>query len=439
MPIGCEDVSARMMDLLYGEVPADERATLEAHVAGCARCRAELAGFQATRAAARRALDADAPPARAHEAILRAAAAAVAAKEAQPIAARPVPARPPFWERLRARWTLPTFATVGAVAIVVLASKVFLEPEKTVELGRQTVHSAPAETPAAPAGQPRPEAQGAAKAARPAETRDLLKDEIEPVQQPSADKAPARSTASAEPPRERKRAAPAEGVAGLTFGKGSGAPTRHKAASSTLDGLAEESEGAASAPKPSKREFAPPPPPRAEPPSAPAAVEKQSLVDEIRMNAGPVPGRAGGGRLSSGAGAAPPPAHAAAKAKKASAPTDEFKDMDRAAAAAPASASAPPPPASPPAPVAAQMEAKEARRSDAKTEAKPAPTESPIARADRLFSEGRWAEAARAFRELLRRDPRNADAARWRQRLAAAEAAIAPEAPAAATAPAPAP
>ena len=85
------------------------------------------------------------------------------------------------------------------------------------------------------------------------------------------------------------------------------------------------------------------------------------------------------------------------------------------------------------------MEAKEARRSDAKTEAKPAPTESPIARADRLFSEGRWAEAARAFRELLRRDPRNADAARWRQRLAAAEAAIAPEAPAAATAPAPAP
>ena len=40
-----------MMDLLYGELPADERAALEAHVAGCARCRAELAAFQGTRAA----------------------------------------------------------------------------------------------------------------------------------------------------------------------------------------------------------------------------------------------------------------------------------------------------------------------------------------------------------------------------------------------------
>jgi len=55
--------------------------------------------------------------------------------------------------------------------------------------------------------------------------------------------------------------------------------------------------------------------------------------------------------------------------------------------------------------------------------------ESPVARADRLFAERRWTEAAVAFRDLLRDDPRNPDAARWRQRLAACEAASAPARP----------
>ena len=45
-------------------------------------------------------------------------------------------------------------------------------------------------------------------------------------------------------------------------------------------------------------------------------------------------------------------------------------------------------------------------------------------RFDRLFTEGRWAEAAAAYRELLRRDPNNAEAGRWRQRLSVAEAAL---------------
>ena len=42
-------------------------------------------------------------------------------------------------------------------------------------------------------------------------------------------------------------------------------------------------------------------------------------------------------------------------------------------------------------------------------------------RADRLFADGRWAEAAALYRELLRRDPRGDDAERWRRRLVAAE------------------
>ena len=46
-----------------------------------------------------------------------------------------------------------------------------------------------------------------------------------------------------------------------------------------------------------------------------------------------------------------------------------------------------------------------------------------LQRADRLFADGRWTEAAAIYRELLRRDPHNDDAERWRRRLAAAETA----------------
>jgi hypothetical protein len=53
-----------------------------------------------------------------------------------------------------------------------------------------------------------------------------------------------------------------------------------------------------------------------------------------------------------------------------------------------------------------------------------ASVETAVERANRLFTEGRWAEAAAAYRELLRRDPNNAEAPRWRQRMAVAEAAL---------------
>jgi len=87
MASNCEDVSAQMMELLYGELPADARASVNAHVAGCARCRGELEGFEKTRAVARQGL-AEAPPARARAAIMAAAAAHLAA-QAQPAARKP--------------------------------------------------------------------------------------------------------------------------------------------------------------------------------------------------------------------------------------------------------------------------------------------------------------------------------------------------------------
>ena len=437
MAIGCEEVSTRMMELLYGELSGEDRAAVDAHLAGCASCRAELAAFQATRIAARRALDDDAPPARAHQAILRAAAAAVAAKQPQPIQARAVPARRPFWERLRARWTLPTFATVGAVAVVVLASKVFLEPNKTVELGRQALQTAPAAAPAAPPaeGLAQPEAQEAAAATRKGTAtlaKKELKDSLDLAEPPATDKATAPSVAAS--PARHRRMAPADGfgaIGGRANGSGAGVPASAKAPA--LDDLIEGENRPATRPAPAKREFAPPPPPRGGPAGASATEAEQmkrrdeegSLEETARL-------RTGKGSLSGGAGAEPPPAHAAAKAKKtgkadsAEAPTE----LDRAPAA-----SAPAP--APSAPVAEEDEGSPADKSVEKKVENRAATkpgaESPVAHADRLFAAGRWAEAARAYRELLRRDPHNADAARWRQRLATSEADAAREAPAAAS------
>ena len=51
-------------------------------------------------------------------------------------------------------------------------------------------------------------------------------------------------------------------------------------------------------------------------------------------------------------------------------------------------------------------------------------SETPVQRADRMFAEGRWIEAAAAYRTLLRDDPKSGDADRWRKRLALAEGEI---------------
>jgi hypothetical protein len=433
--IDCQDVSGRMMELLYGELSGDDRAAVEAHLAGCASCRAELAGFEGTRAAARRALDADEPPARAHQAILRAATAAVAAKQSKPIEARAVPRRPSFWERWRVRWTLPTFATIGAVAVVVLASKVFLEPDKTVELGRQALRPAPVEAPAAPQKAAEPQATAGAEAPAPATPATPAgrerKEEMRPrPQPPSADKEPARSAAPTAP--QRRRVVSAEGLdalGGMMKGNGAGGAARHKA-SSASDGLFGDDDV-----KPGKREFAPPPPPRTEPvaPAGPAANqmrERDTAREEMLEEEAAAP-RGGDGRLSAGAGAAPPAAHAEAKshaeakAKKVGMPmpsaTDELARETSASAPAPA----------PPAPVEADKEMGPDAKFETRAASKPA-GESPVTRADRLFAQGQWAVAARAYRELLRRDPHNPDAPRWRQRLAASEQAAAARAPAAA-------
>ena len=485
MATNCEDVSARMMELLYGELAADERASVDAHVAGCARCRSELEGFEKTRAVARQVLG-EAPPARAHAAILKAAAARVAA-QAQPAARRAVaPERPSLWARLRLRWALPTFATVGAVAVFLIANRVFLNPERTLEkVHHEAPEAAPPEAPAlAPAAGGMAEPAAASEGAKASDSEAHLRQQLQaarerlaevqksarseghgkkeleaPVEMRGGDQKPAAATGRVEDYRRRGKDAP--GAAPATPPRAS----RRAIADNPLDGLLDSAPAAPTAPAVKEKaerdrsRFAPPPPPRGEPAAAPearsadkaeapkrkmpaeaqpAAPPKGSLDDLLSAPSGGA--RAGGsvgglesGKNKGGGYGSGPTAQPAPVTTSSSAPTSRHAAPSP-AIAPPAPAAAPPPPAAK-ARAKASDEAEEApaqapAEADTKAEkkkkagaARPYASETLAQRADRLFAEGRWAEAAEVYRELLQRDPRNEEAERWRRRLVAAESA----------------
>jgi hypothetical protein len=502
MSSDCENVSAQMMELLYGELPADARASVDAHVAGCARCRGELAGFEKTRALARQGLD-EAPPARAHAAIMAAAAAHLAA-QAQPAARKPVaPEKVSFWDRVRARWAFPTFATVGALAVFVLANRVFLNPERTLQRppaaepaeapapGTQTGAARPdpmpaPQPPAASAPQPEPAsassskperfAQQAQAGARARPGTKMLAD------MPAGEKKPAAG--------KRDYADPFEGLDSGGAGEKRGGAKKAKKEEGGRGTFAEPPPPAMAAPPADKmaeqqrqqridRRFAPPPPPREEEaprPKAAAPVARTELskeADAVSSRAAapakpatPAPskstvdllrgdsdrsatvGGAGKGRaVGSLAGPGQAGGFGSGAAEAAPMPAPARNKAPRPAAAAPAPAPAstiaetapPPPPAAPvtaskprakrinaaPAADDGQETALDSEAKDEKkqSDGKAKPNEALLLRADRLFAEGRWTEAAAVYRELLRRDPRNDDAERWRRRLVAAETA----------------
>ncbi|HXJ19859.1 MAG TPA: zf-HC2 domain-containing protein [Polyangia bacterium] len=245
MATDCEQTRSLMLELLYGELSATARAEVQAHVSGCPGCQTELAALESTRSLARQTLAADAPPARAHAAIMRAAAAAV------PVLRTPAPARLSLWSRLKGKWTLPTLATVGAVAVFLLASRIFLEPEKTYERGRQGL-APPAEAPAtapaalAPAQASQPAAQAGARAKHEA---------LEPAVESNAHlAAPARAH------RHPVAATASSGKGGLA------APRR------SMDDLLDDEVRSA----PAARAFSPPPAPADKPERKPA---KKGFVD----------------------------------------------------------------------------------------------------------------------------------------------------------------
>jgi anti-sigma factor RsiW len=441
MATSCEDISARMMELVYGELPDADRASFEAHIAGCARCRAERDAFDGTRAMARGALD-EPVPARAHAAILRAASEHLAAtRAAAKAAATSAPATPrmSFWDWIRTRWTLPTLATVGAVAVVLLAGKVFLDPKKVHERGEQVLApetAGPAVT-ASPAPTPR---RGSAdtprEAAAPQPTSAPMAEDRSELKKESAGGKSSRKAAKFAARVEKDTPGPVAGSGRAGGGSGSG-----------MGAIAE------------RRQFAPPPPPKVEKP-APASDEASAALADADKGLRPGKGKGSVDDLLAGAKAGGASRSAASEPRPAEA---------RSAAAPAASAPMAPPPSAPAvaaeAPAAYAKKAKRERASELKeaegqTAATPiagsraddkptanasrvggGPPEALIARADRFYAEGRWSEAAAAYRELLRLDPNNAVAGRWRQRLtvaqaqaevAAREAAAAREAPASA-------
>jgi hypothetical protein len=116
------------------------------------------------------------------------------------------------------------------------------------------------------------------------------------------------------------------------------------------------------------------------------------------------------------------PPHQAAEQPQASKKVKSAESEGRAMAPAPAEpANEAPAIASSPMSDESAGERKFFRRRSDKASAAEAEAETPVQRADRLFARARWAEAAAAYRGLLRQAPDNADAPRWRQRLAAAE------------------
>jgi len=434
MATNCEDVSTRMMELLYGELPADERARIEAHVAGCARCRSEQEGFEKTRTAARQALD-EAPPARVRAAIVKAAAEHLAT-QAQPAARKPAaPDKISFWNRIRAAWAFPTLATVGALAVAVflVSNRAFQNPEQALQ------RPVPVSAPATPALEPGPRAAEPAPAQQPLDEtaqrggrfeehdkqtiaptsggardqkrvatgerandyRDLAKDAVGGVAR--------HGTPKGEAPGLKRTAAPMPEPA-------SGKPARKSAPAAD----AEKSFGDRHR---AETQFAPPPPPREAPPpvkagkSADKVSTKEGFEDDRLQagesgSAGPRPTtakpQAAGGNVAgalggpgskndgygSGVGQAAPAPAMKARAKSSA-------DYDAEEMEAPA----------------ANAKKKEKKPASGRAAA----VESLAQRADRLYAEGRWAEAVEAYRELLRQDPRNDDAARWRRLLVAAE------------------
>jgi Putative zinc-finger len=388
MPIRCDDAQARMMDLLYGELAGDDRAAVEAHVGGCGRCQAELAGFQRTRATVRGALE-QSPPARAREIILRAATAQTAALAAARAAAEK-PVRPPvppprisIGEWLRRRWAVPTLATIGAVAVFLLASKMFLQPAKFLQtapkddsvIGELAEKAAPAaaQAPAPSPAAPRPVASAAAPPVSPV---TAVPERLEAAK-PSTWRASGAPGAAQLDHIARNRTMAKKTAVGKVNREDEGAGSPAVAAAS------DKSEPAA--------RFAAPPPPRAPAKAALENLATEELAAEkesLRKEAQAASNRASTAAAPAGAA----PRRAAAEPEEDSAPLAALSD-----------------------------ESAGRRKASKRKAATDEPAETPVQRADRLFAKARWAEAAVAYRRLLQHEPDSADAPRWRQRLAVAE------------------
>lgn len=419
----CQEVDDRLVSFLYGELPEDARAAVRAHADGCARCRANLEGFEDVRAAVRSVLD-EPPPARVRSAIGAAATAAVASARTEdavaagaavavraaaaepersrmprsttsPSAAAPVGSSLSSWlERLRSslrgRWTFPTFATVGAIALLLLGRRVLLDPDRAYDR-RPERWSRPAtevrEVPRARSEEAAPPAAAMADEATESSEKSAV-----PLPSPAdAPARPARSSRPAGPAARDPMPPPGAGVPGR------GEPQVHRRAERTF----------APPPPAWRREARPSSAPGAGPGAPPAAAAKVPSVE--RRSASPPP------EAADRAWDRPQPAAAPSASAMARKPANSEVAPEVVLKAPEHESNTPGGP-----------DSSEASGAAAKSGAAPS-LDSLVRRADRHFGEERWMEAAVAYRELLARAPEHADAGRWRQRLAFAKAQAANE------------
>ncbi|MES1172176.1 MAG: zf-HC2 domain-containing protein [Bacteroidota bacterium] len=432
-----DDVQQRLIDFLYGELDGDARAAFDAHVAACESCRAEVTAFEQTRAAARRVVRAplDEPvPTAVHARVVEAVARAVAGggEGARATAARvapgemerrragDVPAGSRWWDWLRARWTIPMFATVAAMgALLLVRETIFREVRRP--LGDTTAGDAVVGTPpVAPGG------------------KDIPGDEGTSVGESAGDRG--RGSAQGAPPSVQ-----AEPKTEATTSRPRRAPNvprssfKAKADSQAKDRIAlgglkkksadKPSDGAAleAARSPAKRALSDD---LARLREATPAAERSRWVEqpmaELEKRAPAVDQEADEER---GRFAQPPPpvAPRAAQAPAAAAPRAAATSLPRRSGDLVDEA--------PAAPSAADLDerkgsANAGRPSGSSSGAASAGggVDEPAAlaaRAERFMGAGNWSQAVAAYRDLLRRFPRHVSVSAWRKRLASAEAAAA--------------
>jgi hypothetical protein len=455
----CSEVSSLLIDFLYEEMPAEQRREFLAHVEGCASCSAEVKAMSFTlghaRAALRGPLSEDSP-ARVRTRILEAAQAAVAARATEVGSRKPRVARAPepegFFARLwKTPWLVPALGAAG-VATAVFLVKVIKNPQVLPEQKpavTETLSQPAAESQELKQAQPRPETERGPTAAPAAPAPALGGLATRPIAKAGE--------ASYGEPRHAKKT----GSGGLhpaaraldnlaTAGRRSDDDLLNEASAARArvpagDAAAIKGAGKATAPSKGTAEASAK---RAPAPAMHANKDEANLDDLLRSVPGARKTPVAEGSGSSGRWAQPPPrraaeapaaaapapvASAAAPAAARPAPAEETKAMadleDQAASpvaqepprsAAPAKMQAPVR-AVPPAP-AAQAEAP-ADKKKAAEKKETVSFEERVRKAEKLFAEKKWAEAAVAFRALLAQAPSNPAAKTWRERMAAAELA----------------
>jgi hypothetical protein len=475
------DIEEHLVGFLYGELDGDLRAAFEDHVKACAQCRSDVEAFQKTRSTARAVVRAplaepipEAVRARVMEVVTRAAAerASIGAQSRHPVAvasASGAQAVPRWLAWLRARWTIPMFATVAAMAALLLVRETIFREARHPLAETSPSESAPGRTPQAPSAPPRGESAPKASEGRPTApevslepagvprpTRDKVEERpvrpltVEPMSGAAKrrPRPPASAGAQAGPPPAPKAVmgtarewakAPAKADDGAAPDQD---PERvHAGAlrSATKGRDDQATEGLLEGASPASAS-APVEAPGTTSRYSQAAEEESDLSEPARSQkkTSSAAGRGSGSPTTKPTVASAERANAAAAA--------QAQSRARTASVGNAPPGPPPPPATQPAapPVVPKVSRAAADSPESSTSRAPprTPSQAPADlakaapdpasvlsdRADKLAAAHRWSEAIAAYRDLLKQFPRHPSVPTWRNRLATAQSAAAAEA-----------